>query len=79
LAESSFELARESRLPRWFTLPPGVSRSDVSVTLVYYVEPWGSTATFKLLDVKRKKNIAQVTAKRLSSCHVEEPEAWICD
>lgn len=48
--ESSFELAPESRLPKWFTLPSGLSRSDVTVTMDYYI---GKTATFKLLDTKK--------------------------
>ena len=34
--ESSFELADESRLPKWFYLPENMSRSDVKVTLAYY-------------------------------------------
>ncbi len=34
--ESNFVLSNESRLPRWFALPPGHTRSDVSVTLSYY-------------------------------------------
>ncbi len=48
--ESSFELAPESRLPKWFTPPSGLSRSDVTVTMDYYI---GKTATFKLLDTKK--------------------------
>lgn len=39
--ESAFELVNESRLPKWFNLPPGLARSDVSVTMKYYVKPWG--------------------------------------
>jgi hypothetical protein len=34
--ESSFQLASESRLPKWITLPSGITRKDVSVTLNYY-------------------------------------------
>jgi hypothetical protein len=34
--ESEFTLSPESRLPKWFTLPSGVSRTEVSVTLTYY-------------------------------------------
>src|SRR5215475_9136214 len=36
LPESSFELSPASRLPKWFALPPGLSRSDVRLTLTYY-------------------------------------------
>lgn len=53
--ESSFELAHESRLPKWFSLPPGLSRADVTVTMNYYVKPSGRTSTFILLDAKRHK------------------------
>jgi hypothetical protein len=53
--ESSFELARESRLPKWFTLPPELSRSDVTVTMDYYVKSSGRTATFILRDMKKRK------------------------
>lgn len=55
LPESSFEIARESRLPRWFSLPPGLSRSDVTVVMNYYVKSSGRTSTFILLDSKRQK------------------------
>jgi hypothetical protein len=50
--ESTFKLANESRLPRWFSLPPGHSRSDVSITLNYYSNLWGKDATFILYDGK---------------------------
>ena len=52
--ESSFELASESRLPKWITLPPGLTRADVSITMSYYVMPWGRSATFILKDTKGK-------------------------
>jgi hypothetical protein len=55
LPESSFELAPESRLPKWFTLPPGISRSDVTVTMNYYVTSSGRTAAFTLWDAKKRK------------------------
>ena len=50
--ESTFELASESRLPKWNTLPPGLTRADVSVTLSYYSVPWGGIATFILQTTK---------------------------
>src|SRR5450755_4006034 len=52
--ESTFELASESRLPKWITLPPGLTRADVSITMSYYVMPWGRSATFILRDTKRQ-------------------------
>jgi hypothetical protein len=45
--ESQFELAPESRLPAWFTLPSSVGRTDVSVTLTYYTT---GPAKFELVD-----------------------------
>jgi len=62
LPELSFTLSRESRLPRWFTLPPGLSRSDVRVTMDYYVLT-GRTATFKLVDGKSRNTIGRVSGK----------------
>ena len=50
--ESTFELASESRLPKWITLPPGLTRTDVSITMSYYSKPWGGSATFILRDTK---------------------------
>jgi len=50
--ESTFELASESRLPKWITLPPGLTRADISITMSYYVKPWGGSATFILKDTK---------------------------
>jgi hypothetical protein len=52
--ESTFALASESRLPKWITLPPGLTRADVSITMSYYVKPWGRSAAFKLEDTKGK-------------------------
>lgn len=34
--ESDFDLATESRLPRWFALQPGLTRADVSLEMTYY-------------------------------------------
>lgn len=51
-AESTFELASESRLPKWITLPPGLTRADVSITMSYYIMSWGSSATFTVHDTK---------------------------
>ncbi len=54
--ESSFKLARESRLPKWFTVPPGLTRTDVSVTLNFYTSPLrGPDAKFILKDRNGKK------------------------
>src|SRR5438477_5174975 len=50
LPESSFNLAPTSRLPRWFSLPANLTRTDITVTLYYYMGPSGGTATFTLKD-----------------------------
>ena len=52
--ESTFELASESRLPKWFALPSGLTRDNVSIAMSYYVKPWGRSATFILRDNKGK-------------------------
>jgi hypothetical protein len=60
--ESSFNLASESRLPRSMTLPPGLTRADVSVTLNLYAPLRGPDAKFILTDRKGKK-LAEVIGK----------------
>ena len=59
--ESSFELADDSRLPRWITLPHGLTRTDVSVTLNLYSVPW-LDAKFITRDRKGKK-LGEVNGK----------------
>jgi hypothetical protein len=60
--ESTFTLASESRLPKWITLPPGLTRADVSITMSYYVNSWGRSATFILRD-KKEQILAKVKGK----------------
>lgn len=48
LPESSFTLANESRLPKWFILEHGQTRDDVKVTMDYYLNQSGATAKFTL-------------------------------
>lgn len=56
--ESTFELASESRLPKFITLPPGHTRADVlSLTMSYYISPWGKNVKFILVDAKVQKPI----------------------
>ena len=52
--ESTFQLASESRLPKWITLPPRLTRADVSITMSYYSGSSGWTAVFVLRDSKGK-------------------------
>ncbi|MDD1750925.1 MAG: hypothetical protein LUO89_13750 [Methanothrix sp.] len=44
-SESNFNIAKESRLPKWFSIPAGMSREDLNVTLDYYVAPEKSVYT----------------------------------
>lgn len=44
--ESTFQLANSSRLPKWITIPPGLTRQEVSVTLDYYVTLFGDDVKF---------------------------------
>jgi hypothetical protein len=68
--ESRFKLASDSRLPKWFALPPGLSRSDVDVTMYYYITPWsGRTAEFELSDANGKK-LAAVIGKQQGSAPI---------
>ncbi len=54
IPESMFRLTSESRLPKWITLPPGLTRADVSITMTLYIVPWGTRAVFKVRDAKGK-------------------------
>ncbi len=54
--ESSFTLASESRLPACITLPPGLTRKDVSVTLYLSTPIHGNKdVSFILRDLKGKE------------------------
>lgn len=48
--EATFTLASDSRLPKWVTLSPGLTRANVSLTMSYYVLPWGRSSQFILRD-----------------------------
>jgi hypothetical protein len=75
--ESSFDLAPESRLPRWFTIPPRLSRSDVAVTMSYYIGQNGRTATFVLRNMRTGNKIAKIdgTQKGLEPLNLEGVKA----
>jgi hypothetical protein len=47
--ESTFQLASESRQPKWVTLPPELTRANASLTMNYRIAPWRS-AQFILRD-----------------------------
>lgn len=62
-AESQFELAPESRLPRWFVLPAGSQRADVNVTLSYYGPLVGSNRTATItLRTRQGQRLQEVVA-----------------
>ena len=61
--ESSFQLANESRLPRWDALPPGLSRADVSVTLNYYTTFPGANDAKFILKTRWGKKLSEVEGK----------------
>ncbi len=46
--ESSFILAPESRLPKWFDVPEGLLRNELKVTMDYYAYPGQRIANFTL-------------------------------
>ena len=58
--ESSFRLASDSRLPQGLPIPPGLARSDVSVTIDDWTIP--NHASITLRDQKGRK-IAAVTGR----------------
>ena len=61
-AESNFDLAKESRLPKWFSVPQGMARDDLRVTVAYYIVPT-EKAVFTLFD-KDGNKITVKTGKR---------------
>lgn len=46
--ESSFDLAKESRLPKWFDVPEDANRADYSVQMDLHSTLSGGKAVFKL-------------------------------
>lgn len=66
--ESTFSLASDSRLPKWVTVPAGLTRADVSLTMSYYIWPWEPGALFILRD----KN-GQVIKKEGGKTRCREP------
>ena len=60
--EARFELATDSRLPKWFELPDGVDRDDVTVQLSYYQVP--TEKSIFTLRHKNGKTISEVVAHR---------------
>ena len=59
--EASFELAPESRLPKWFDIPEGLDRSDLNVTMDYYSTFSGGEYVIKLYDRNKILNIKKIS------------------
>lgn len=59
--ESSFDLAPESRLPRWFEVPEGTTRSELRVTMDYYSTFDGGESIFKLYKMNSFFALKKVT------------------
>lgn len=59
--EASFELAPESRLPKWVDVPVGAKKSDVVVTMDYYSTLSGGKYVFKAYDRKNHKTLQKVS------------------
>ena len=53
--EATFELASDSRLPKWVILPPGLTRANVSLTMSYYMVPL-RRAKFILQDKNERRS-----------------------
>ena len=75
IPESTFELASESRLPKWITLPSGLTRADVSITMSYYIKRWGNDAKFLIQD-RKGQTLKKVygTVKGSEPPHLEHPQ-----
>lgn len=59
--EASFELAPESRLPKWIVLPKGTERSDIVVTLDYCSTFTGGKYVIKAFDKKSHRTLQKVS------------------
>ena len=59
--ESSFELSAESRLPKWFSIPDGVSRSDYTVLMDMYSTFTGGKIVIELRKTGTFWSIEQYT------------------
>jgi len=66
--EASFELAPESRLPKWLDAPEGVARSDLKVTMDYYSTFSGGEYVFKFYDKNKF-----IKLQRISLSTSEQP------
>lgn len=61
--ESVFMLSSESRLPRWFQIPEGIARSQLTVEMSYYYDH----VKFVFADERSNRRIATVRGKVIES------------
>lgn len=47
--ESNFELSKDSRLPKWFSIPEGYERKNLTVKIYYYAPPPFVRSNFKAI------------------------------
>ncbi len=81
--EGNFDLSEDSRLPKWFKIPEGMTRGDVTVTMDTYLFPTEKTI-FKLWDkkgnklsaVKGKRFGGYLYPKKLKNHHPGYPEGY---
>jgi len=73
--ESNTTLAPESRLPRWFQQPADVSRSDLSVEMLEYLDH----GTFVLRNQRTGRQLATIRAQRLNSKPLTLPNSIRAD
>lgn len=60
--ESSFKLSEGSRLPNWVSIPAGMSRSEITVTLSYFSKPWGRSCTL-VVEGPQKEQLVKLSGK----------------
>ena len=59
--EASFELASDSRLPKWLDSPEEVDRNDLRVTMDYYSTFSGGEYVFKFYDRNKFLKIQKIS------------------
>jgi hypothetical protein len=74
--ESSFQLADDSRLPRWITVPPGLTRADVSVTMNYLTMPLFFDDTQIIVKDRTGKTLAKVSGRAKDLHHGKWPDYY---
>lgn len=64
--ESQLKLAAESRLPKWFSVPPGYDRKDLTVSIDFFTSPSGMKVKMALYgpSPERKKLEEKAGASR---------------